>query len=666
MSYKTEDIRNVVLGGHGGVGKTTLLESILFKAGVIKRKGSVQEKNTVSDFDPDEKERGHSIYASVCHFNHKEKLINIIDTPGFIDFFGAAIGPFYVSDFAIIVIDANKGVEVNTRKFWQLADECKLPRIIVLNKIEGEYVKLNKLLEELNEDFQTRCLLYAIPDEEGTGVSKVTPFYEEGVDESLATEFIESLVEQDDELLEKYLEGETISKEELFSLLKKAIIERTFVPVIPISVQKDIGIDLLMDFIADFAPNPLEIERFGVKNGELIKLEHDPNGPVVAQSFKVMIDPYIGKINFVRVFNGTLKGMTSYYLSSTQRTEKIGQVVKYQGKENINVNQLIPGDIGAILKIENLNTGDYICTPNQIIELKPIPFPTPMISLAVEPQQRSDEQKITGALKKLADEDPTFRAEWNRQTKELVISGIGPVHLEVMLNKLKSRYGVKVNTRQPKIAYMETITGKAESRYRHKKQTGGAGQFAEVAIRIEPNERGGGFKFLDEIVGGVIPNQFIPSVEKGIANIMEEGILAGYPVTDVVVHLWDGKTHPVDSKDIAFQIAGREAFKKAFQDAKPTFLEPIGIIEVTVPANLVGDIISDLNTRRAKILGTEAAGKYQIVKAEVPLAEVANYTNDLRSMTGGEGTYTLKFSHYDLVPAHIREKILKEAKKDKE
>ncbi len=665
-NYQTTDLRNVVLAGHGSSGKTTLMEGMLYKAGVTNRLGRVEDKNTISDYEPEEKERTHSINSSVCHINYKGKEINFIDVPGYQDFYGSAIGPFRAADLAVITIDASKGIEFGTRRFWDLAIQNDLPTVFVLTKSDHEHAKFDEVVSAIKDLFGNECQPYAAPDSSGGGLTKIVSVLDPAAADEMEEykgEFLESAVEADDELLEKYLEGEELTLDILGDLVPKALTAKTVIPVIPVSAIKDIGLDVLLDFLASYGPSPVRRERTAIKDEEEITLEQSSDGPASAFVFKTIVDPFVGKINIFRVFSGVIKSNSTVWLSATDKTEKISQLTKLNGKEMTNVDELICGDIGAVSKVDNLGIGDSFGSDAEKLRFPELRFPNPMISLAIEPKTRGDEQKMTTALKRLSDEDVTFQAERNRQTKELVMSGLGTLHLDVMLQKMKRKYDVEVTTKPPKIPYLETITSGSEARYRHKKQSGGAGQFAEVAIRIEPNERGEGFEFLDEIVGGVIPNQFIPSCEKGIVNIMEEGILGRYPIVDVKVHLWDGKHHPVDSKDIAFQIAARDAFKDAFMRASPTFLEPLAIIEVSVPSKYMGDIISDLNSRRGRISGSEQVGDISIIKAIVPYADVSSYTNDLRSITGGEGTFTLEFSHYDTVPAHVREQLIDKAKK---
>jgi len=642
------------------------MDALLHKAGVITRVGRPEEKNTVSDYEADEKERGHSIYSSLCHFNYNGIEINLADVPGGMDFFGNAVGPFHAADMAIIAIDAVRGVEVNTRRFVKLAQDVGIPCVFVVNRMDVDHANFNEAVAGIQESFGVHCKPFAFANANGPTVASVTTILDDPKLSRARSDFVETAVEADDELLERYLEGEELTQEMLNSVIPKAMLAGKLYPVMPLSLAKDVGIDTLLDFIVRFAPPPTaRAVKVLVDNEEkLIKPAAD--GAALGFVFKTIIDPFVGRINYFRVLSGVLPAGGTFFTAENERAEKSGAMFKVVGKDQHNVEHLMAGDIGAVSKMDTLGTAGFISTEQHKYELAGLKFPSPMVALAIEPLARGDEAKMFQSLRRIGDEDPTFKADRNRQTKELVVNGMGTLHIDLMLNKLKAKYGVKVITRQPKVPYLETITGRAETRYRHKKQTGGAGQFGEVAIKIEPNERGKGFNFVDEIVGGVVPGQFIPSVEKGIAAVMEEGVLAGYPVVDVTVRLWDGKSHPVDSKDIAFQVAGREAFKQAVTEAKPTFLEPIGMIEVTVPNEFMGDIISDLNPRRGRIIGSESQGNFQVIKAEVPYAEVANYSNDLRSMTQGVGTYTLEFLRYEVVPSHMRDAIIAQAQKERE
>ncbi|MBN2053586.1 elongation factor G [bacterium] len=662
----TEAIRNLVLAGHSSTGKTTLLEALLYKKGITTRLGRVEEKNTISDFEPEEKERGYSIFSSVSNFSHEDCYYNLIDLPGYTDFVGAGYGPLRVVESALLLVSATTGVEVNTKRFYDLAVRHEVPVIILVTKLDAERAKFDEVMAQIEDTFGAKCKLIGKPERSEGGLSGISYIFGDNPDQRLRGDFIETALEADDELLESYLEGEEITDEILATLIPKALVSGSVIPVLPISSIKDLGLDVLLHFLNNYGIRPDALPRTFLVEEEEKPLKQGSDAPGCAFIFKTVSDPFVGKINFFRVFSGTITGQVSYWLSTTGKTERFGNINKVQGKDMSAIDSLTAGDIGAVAKVDSLSTGANFCAESNKIVLTSITPPTPMVSLAIEPKERSDEQRLNDSLRRITEEDITFRVERNKQTKELVAWGMGNLHIDILLAKMKRKYDVSVNTKPPKIAYLETITGNAECRYRHKKQTGGAGQFAEVAIKIRPTERGGGFVFENTIFGGAIPGQYVPSVEKGVVNVMEEGVIAGYQVVDVTVDLWDGKDHPVDSKDIAFQIAGREAFKEAFQQAKPTFLEPIANIEVFVPSNFLGDVISDLNSRRGRIMGTEALGTIQVVKASVPMAEVQSYSNDLRSMTGGEGIYNLEFSHYDIVPASLKDQIVQQSKTSKD
>ena len=674
--FTTEQIRTVALVGHGDSGKTSLAESMLFRAGAISRKGSVNEQSTVSDFETDEKHAGHSIDPCVMHVEWHERLIEIVDTPGYPDYIGAAICGMSAVETAIVTVGGPAGVMVNTRRVWKEAGGLGCGRIIVVTKVDQENVDVDSVLEQLRASFGDRCVPANLPNATGAGFKRVVSMFPLAADvpaelADLAAEtnqkLTELIIEADEELLMRYLEGDPISPEELGPVFSRAIRQGTVVPVLFCASSTDAGVGQLLDFIALNAPSPAgPIRPKMTKPGSDEVVERSSDGPFAAQVFKLMTDDFVGKISFLRVWSGEIASDSTALNPQTGKTEKVAQIYRFQGKEQKTVPKLVAGMIGALTKLDALGLGDTLCAAAAPVTLAWPSFPNPMVSLAVEPKSRGDEGKIGSALARLADVDPTFSATRDKQTKELVISGISTLHLETMLARLKERFKVEVTTKAPRIPYLETITTTADVEYTHKKQSGGAGQFARIFIKVEPNERGAGYEFVDEIVGGVIDHPFRGSVDKGIQAKISEGVYAGYPVVDVRVRLYDGKTHPVDSKDIAFQIAGREAFKKAILAAKPSLLEPIVELEVTVPARFLGDITGDLNSRRGRILGMDSAGDLQTIRATVPLAEVASYSTELKSITGGEGSYALHFSHYDIVPANIAAQIAAKAAKEEE
>jgi len=672
--YGVGDIRTIALLGHGGTGKTTLAEHILQAAGATSRLGSVDDGTSILDADDEEKARKHTIDAAICHFSWKDKEINLIDTPGYSDFIGAVICAVSAVEGAIITVSASEGIQVNSRRVWSIAEEAGIARAILITRMDGENIDFDGLLSSINEVFGTRCIPMQLPVGAGPSFKGIVDVMNPPSDipaevlgdvEATRSSLMEAVVEADDELLEKYLGEEEISSEELAAAFTKALASQTVTPVLCCAAAKEIGLTELMDFMALYMPSPVE----GVKRkcvpaegeGEAKEIEPDPAGPFVARVFKCVTDPFVGKMAYARVFSGTMTA-GQIHNARTGRTGKAAQIFRPQGKEQVQISEGIPGDIVGITKVEDIMLSDTLCTKANAVKMDPISFPEPMVSVAVAPKSRGDEQKISGALAKLADEDATFRVSRDSQTNELLVTGMTQLHLDVMLSRLKNRFDVEVTTSEPKIPYRETISAKAEGKYRHKKQTGGRGQFAEVWLRIEPRGRGEGFEFVNSIFGGAIPSQFMPAVEKGIREAMAQGIIAGYPVQDVRVEVYDGKDHPVDSSEAAFKIAGARAFKEAFLKAKPVLLEPIVNMEISIPSQYMGDISGDLNSRRGRIQNVNVSGDMQVIQAVVPMAEVTTYGNQLRSITGGTGSYTMEFSHYDTVPTKVAESIIARSK----
>jgi elongation factor G len=671
----TAFLRNVAFVGHGATGKTTLVEHLLLKAGAVARPGSVDEGSTVCDTSPDEKERKFSIDAAVAHAPYKGVEIHFLDAPGYPDFVGQAIGSLYAVETAMITVDAVAGVAVNTRKMWSAAGDLGLARVIVVNRMDAENASYSGVMQAIQAAFGEQCVPFTVPIGEGPGFQGVVPLLHlpepipDGCVDSAADlnqRAVERVVEADDEALEKYLEGEKPSGEELARLAKKAIASGTVVPVLFVSALKDIGVEDLLDFIAEDLPSPIEGWRRKVRKGtegeDWEALEPDASGPLRAHVFKVMMDPYVGKVSTFRILSGALHSESVVLNPRTGKTEKLTHIFRPQGKDQVEVKDAIPGDILQVSKVDSFNIGDTLCEEKAPVTVPPMVFPTPMVSLAVEPKKRGDEAKISSALTRLDESDPCFLVNRDPQTHELVITGMSNLHVDVMIERLK-RAGVEVNTKPPRIPYLETITAKGDAKYRHKKQTGGAGQFAEVWMRIEPVERGKGFEFENEVVGGAISASFVGSAEKGVRQVMEKGVLAGYPVVDVKVVVYDGKEHPVDSKDIAFQIAGRNAFKEAFLAARPVLLEPVVMLEIEVPSQYIGDVTGDISSRRGRVQGTDTHGDMQVIKALVPQSEVAKYSSELRSMTGGAGSFTMEFSHYDVVPQRLADQVIAQSKK---
>ncbi len=664
--YKSEDIRNIVLCGHGGAGKTILSEAMLLKAGVINRLGSTSAGSTVSDFDPEEKERQCSLSTSLMHCSFAGKEFNIIDTPGAMDFIGGTISGIAGGDLAVICINAGKGVEVMARKAWDLAEQMGLGRMIAICRMDSDNVNYQEVLENVQKVFGGKCVPFTIPDGESSSFKGVTAVMADGaqgdgVDE-LKTQITESAIESDDALMEKYLEEGEVPHEQVLAVMQSAIAKGTLVPVFCLAAEKDLGVEELMNGIAAWGPDPLTIRRKALKGEDEVEMEPGTDSPLCAQVFKVVSDPHVGKLCYFRIFSGSLSAKSSAFVSSTGKQEKFAQIFRAQGEKREDVADAVAGDIVGVNKIDSLHVSNTIYDKDCELRLPDLPFPNPMAGLAVSPKSRGDEQKMSQNFGRLCEEDPTFIFERNEQTHEQVARGVGTLHLDVMLKRLKQRFGLEVDTKPPKIPYLETVAAEGEGSYRHKKQSGGAGQFGEVHLRIKPNERGAGFEFVNSIVGGVISQPFIPSVEKGVKSAMEKGPVAGYPVVDVIVELFFGKEHPVDSKDIAFQLAGRHGFNEIVQKCKPVLLEPIANLEIVFPAQYFGDVQGDISTRRGRPTGTDQLGDMQVLKVQVPAAEVADYGSTLNAITQGEGFYTMELSHYEVVPSNIAQQVAAKAK----
>jgi elongation factor G len=673
--YASEGVRNIALVGHAGSGKTTLGETLLFTAGATTRQGHVDDGTSILDYGDEERERKFTIRSSLAHAAWKDRQINLIDTPGYPDFVGEVHQALAAVETAVVVISATRGVSVNTRRLFRLAADRGLARFIVITELDGDNIEFEGLLASIQEQFGKSCQPLTLPvgiGREFTGVAAVMSGETPGGDLAAARDALrEAIIESDDALTEKYLEGGEIDEAALTAAFRKGVASGKVVPILCVGGLKGIGIEPVLDALVELAPSPLEGVARTAKpvdkpDAEPVAIVPDPSKPFIAQVFKAVTDPFVGKLCYLRVFQGSFKGEGATMTNArTGKTARVAQFFRVQGKEQEPLGApAIPGDIVAVAKVEDFLIGDTAVVGGPLMALPPIGFPVPMVSLAVEPKSRGDEQKIGTTLTRLAEEDLTFRMTREAETRELVVTGMSALHLDIVLGRLKKQFGVDVQTRPPRIPYHETITKSVKYvEYTHKKQTGGAGQYARVAIDMEPTDRGAGYEFVDEIYGGVIDQPFRVSVDKGIQKKMAEGVLAGYHVVDVRVKLVDGKTHPVDSKDIAFQIAGREAFKQAFMQCNPVLLEPIVNVEITVPSRALGDITGDLNTRRGRILGVEQEGNDQTVKATAPLAEMLNYSTQLRSMTGGEGSYTMAFSHYDIVPGNVQQQIVAAAGK---
>ncbi|HHV80413.1 MAG: elongation factor G [Dictyoglomi bacterium] len=687
MKLDTGILRNVVLLSHGGVGKTSVTDAMLFDAKLVDRLGSVDAGNSNVDSEPEEVKRKTTIMLKVFPIPWKDCKINIIDTPGYSDFIGDVLSGIKVAESAVLLVCASSGVQVNTEILWNILEEQNKPRIIFINRLDREGANFLKVYTELREKLSSKIFPLQIPLGEQMGFSGIINIldrkayrftngtyqeidipaeYESQVEE-LREHLIEAVVENDDELLQKYLEGETLTGEEIIRGMKSAVKEGKAFPLLCGSAVKNIGIHQLLDGIKELLPSP-EDGKVEILNddGSVTISNLDPSKPASAFIFKITADPFVGKLALFKVNSGILKSDVTLVNITKDVEERIGHLAFPKGKTQEPVGEIITGDIGVIAKLQSVGTSDTLCDKSYMVKYTPIEFPQPQYSVAVIPKSKGDEEKLGNALSRLQEEDPTFVSYYNAETHQTIVSGLGDLHVEVILERLKRKFGVEVETDLPKIPYRETVTTKVKVQGRYKRQTGGRGQYGDCWIEIEPLPRGGGYEFVDKIFGGAIPKNYIPSVEKGIKEAMEEGVLAGYPLVDVRVSLVDGSYHPVDSSDMAFKIAGSMALKKGAAEANPVLLEPIMYIEVTVPEEFMGDCIADLNSKRARILGMEPQGKYQIIKAHVPMAEILRYSIDLKSITQGRGRYKVEFSHYDVVPSKIAEEIIAANKKEKE
>jgi len=669
--YVTEKIRNLAFVGHGSSGKTSFAEAVLFKAGATKREGKVDDGSSNLDYDADEKERQFTIDPAVTHYSYKNVEHNLIDTPGYPDFIAPAIAALTAVETAVVFVSAGSGVQVNTRTVWKEAEKNSCGRVIIMSRMDAENVKFSEALQSIVNSFGIKCVPLYVPDGEGVSFKGIQPVLVENP-EGLASEYkeklIEAIAEVDDALLEKYLGGETLTDEELSSAMTKAISEGTLVPIIPAASAKGIGVEEFMNLAADTLASPAAAGKFFTvdENGENETEEAvSPDGTALGQLFQVFSDPYVGKIGYVKILSGTISTANLCQFSNAAKPEKLGGFIKTLGKEQQNVDVAIAGDIIAVTKVDSIATSVTLSDPKNIRIVRNIKFPVPLVSFAVDPKSRKDETRIGMGFNKLAEQDPTFLINREPDTNELVISGMSDLHLMIILARLKRLFDVEVEKRLPRVPYRETITSNGDAQYRHKKQTGGAGQFGEVWMRIEPLERGAGFEFVDKVVGGSIPKQFLPAIEKGIKAAMTEGIVSGNKVVDVQVTVYDGKYHPVDSKEIAFKIAGKKAFQQSFEKAKPMLLEPIYNITINIPSEFMGAITGDIPSRRGSILGMESEGDVQIIKGQIPLAEIQSYSTELRSITGGEGSYSIEFSHYDVVPPNVAQPIIAATRKNK-
>ncbi|HEX6100368.1 MAG TPA: elongation factor G [Thermoanaerobaculia bacterium] len=689
--YSGSEIRNVAVVGHNDTGKTTLVSELLFNAGAVTRMGRVEDGTTVTDFDPDEIERKHSISTAVAFAEWKDTKINLLDTPGFGIFIMEAKGALRVADAAAVVVSGVTGVEVTTEKVWKFTEEFALPRVLIINKLDRERSSFARTLEALQKKFGKNVVPIQLPigeEKDFKGVidlvaMKAYVYHTDGSGKFDVTDIpadlksdadewreklIEKVAEGDDTLMEKFFEQGGLSQEELLDGLKREVAHHQIYPVLVSSASHNIGGHAILDAIVSLLPSPVEVKTIEGKNakGEPVTFDRRAEAFPGALVFKTFSDPFSGRVSLFRVYSGTLQSDHAYWNTSREHEERIGKLQVLQGKQQLPVAELRAGDIGAVAKLKDTVTGDTIAAKDHVIAFEHIHYPEAAIAFAVEPKARGDEDKLGAAIHRIIEEDPTIKFARDPQTKEFLISGQGQLHVEIVVAKLKKKYNVDVVLHPPKVPYRETITRAADAHGRHKKQSGGHGQFADCKITMEPLPRGEDFEFVDEIFGGSIPRQYIPAVEKGIQDARVKGYLAGFPVVDFRVRLKDGQYHDVDSSEMAFKIAGSLAFQQGMEQARATLLEPIFHVDITAPSEYVGDIMGDLNSRRGRVEGVDAEEDSQVVHARVPLAEMLTYGSTLRSLTQGRGSFHMEYSHYEEVPRNLQEKIIAEAKKAKE
>jgi elongation factor G len=688
-NYPPAEIRNFAIVGHASSGKTLLSEAMLLCAGVITRMGRIADGTTVSDYHVSEKQRQISVSATLLHAEWAGKKFNIIDTPGYLDFISEGLGALRVGDFALVVIHAQHGLGVGTERVWDYATNYGIPKMIAVNALDKEHVDFDAVVKAAQEHFGRHVFPLSLPVNAGPGFSTTldvlrneivtyatdgsgkyteepaTGEWEEKV-KTLHRELIEHIAESDDELMSKYFDQGTLSEDEFRAGIHAAVQKQLFIPLFAVSAEKNVGVGRLLDFIGRYGSSPVDRKNVPAvdANGKETEVVLD-SGETVAYVFKTMSEAHFGELSFFRVYSGAVHSGTDLYNSDREITERIGQIYLLNGQNRETVNVLGAGEIGAVVKLKDTHTGNTLCSPKHAVTLPKVVYPKPNIHAALVAGVKGEEEKIASGLAALRQEDPTFLYVVDSELHQTIISAQGELHLEVVADRLRRRYNVHVELAAPRVKYRETIKGKGESKYRHKKQTGGAGQFAEVWMRVEPKPRDSGVLFMQSLVGQNVDRNFVPSVEKGVQQACTEGIVAGCRVTDVKIDFYDGKMHPVDSKDIAFQIAGYFAFKEAFTAAKPVLLEPIETVEIRIPEDFMGKVMGDLSSRRGKILGMDTDGPFQVIKAHVPTKELYHYSSTLRSLTGGRGVHAEEFSHYEEMPRESADKVIAEAAKRK-
>ena len=687
--FRSADIRNFAIVGHGASGKTMLCEAMLACAGEINRMGSIETKNTVSDYHHDEHERQISIHSSPLHLEWMNKKFNIIDTPGYLDFIGEAISSLAVVDMAVVLLQAVNGVEVGTEQVWSFASKNNIPKVLVVNGLDREHTKFDDILNNAKGHFGKNVFPMQLPVNAGPGFNQIIDvlrselityntdgsgkYIESDLPdewksrvEELHQELIEFVAESDDTLLEKFFEQGNLSEEEMRSGIHDAIQNQSFTPLFCTSASINVGVTRFMEFVSKYGSSPVDrgtVVAKTLKLDEEVSVNLDGDEPVV-NVFKTISEAHVGDLSFFRVYSGSVNAGMDMLNTTRSKTERFGQMYLLNGKNRMSVNHLNAGDIGAVVKLKDTHTSNTLCSQKFQVIMDPVLLPNSNIHMGIIPKAKGDEEKLAIGLSTLHEEDPTFVYHVDSELHQTVISGQGELHLQVSIQRLQRRFGMEINTFKPRIPFRETIKGKGEAKYRHKKQSGGAGQFAEVWMRIEPKERGGGVEFISSLVGQNVDRVFVPSVEKGVLSACEDGVLANYRVVDLKVDFYDGKQHPVDSKDIAFQIAGKGAFKEAFNSAQPCLLEPIMDVEVRVPEDFMGDVMGDVSSRRGKIMGMDNEGSFQVIKAKIPQSELYHYSTVIRSLTGGRGLHSESFSHYEYLPKELQKRFVTESQND--
>ena len=670
-TFDTDHLRNVVLLSHSGAGKTILSEAALFATNATTRLGRVEDETTTSDYEPEEHKRQNSVQTSILPVIHKDYKINLIDSPGYADYRGEVASALRAADAALVLVSAPAGVEVGTIQMWQMAED--LPKLIVVSKLDRENSDFDRVMEALVEAFGRECVPVQLPIGSEADFSGVVNLLDPNADvpDDLADEaeearerIIEAAAESDEELADKYLEGEELTQEEILAGLKVGMSEGTFIPVVATSALNGIGVDELLDAIIGFLPSPADRPADTAQRGEEeIELTTDSSGPLAAQVFKTSADPFVGKLSYFKVFSGTLKSDSQVWNASRNENERTGTAYTIRGKEQEGVDELAAGDIGALAKLNSALTGDTLSDKSDAITLPALEFPPPVFSMAAFPKSKADVDKLTNAISRMAEEDPSLSVSREPNTGELLLGGLGDVHVDVAVEKMKRKFGVEILLMTPKVPYKETISRQSNSHYRHKKQSGGHGQFAEVYLEIQPLPRGSGFEFDERVVGGAVPREYIPSVQKGCVKALDSGVIGGFPVVDVKATLYDGSFHPVDSSGVSFEIAGSNAFSDGINQATPQLLEPIMYAQILVPDGDTGDVMGDLNSKRARILGMNPEGNgFTTIEVEAPQAEMMRYATDLRSQTQGRGTFTMRFDRYQEVPTHLVERAVEQQK----